>query len=98
MSADNWTQCPKCTKAQRDAAATRDRQLQEAYGKVSAAEYLKMATAPLPTVTSKDMRTDTFREDYEIGVYEGVFEIDYGGECQKCGFKVVFNHKRSVFE
>lgn len=96
MSADNWTQCPQCSKAQRDAIEERNRQLQKAYGKVSADEYLTLATAPLPAVSTG--RTNVFREDYEIGVRGDTLEIGYAGECQTCGFTVTFRLSKSVFE
>lgn len=33
----------------------------------------------------------TFREDYEIGVNEGVFELDYRGVCNVCDYR--YAHK-----
>jgi hypothetical protein len=39
-----------------------------------------------------------FREDYEIGILDGEFEVIYRGSCGTyrepgCGFKFEFNHK-----
>ena len=34
-----------------------------------------------------------FREDYDIGMYEGNFEIEYHGQCSECGFTKTFEHK-----
>ena len=56
MSANNWTNCPSCERA------------------------------------------DTFREDYEIGVWEGDFEISYSGVCLECGFILTFKYKKDAIE
>ena len=37
-----------------------------------------------------------FREDYEIGVYDGKFKIYYRGRCECCGFCKSFNHTEPV--
>jgi hypothetical protein len=43
-------------------------------------------------------RDYTFREDYEIGLFNDELFISYTGECQDCGFRVTFKHTKSVFE
>ena len=55
MSADNWTDCPKCLEGE-----------------------------------------NKFREDWEIGLYNGSFDIDYRGQCQQCKFKIEFKHSEEV--
>ncbi len=39
---------------------------------------------------------ETLREDFEVGIYDGVFEILYTGVCQTCGFSHTFRHKEKV--
>lgn len=38
----------------------------------------------------------SFREDYEVGIWEGALHIDYGGHCQECGEHVTFKHEKPV--
>lgn len=38
-------------------------------------------------------RPDVFREDYDIGMCRGEFEVSYRGECGKCGFVYKFSTK-----
>lgn len=92
MSADAWIVCPKC-KA--DAESTHSKILKsvyEAYGKVSAEEYLKrvQSTAKRPELH------ETLREDYEIGIYNGEFSVNYNGSCKTCGFSFSFKHKQKI--
>lgn len=37
-----------------------------------------------------------FREDWEIILDDGVFEIWYYGSCQSCKFKHEFQHKENL--
>lgn len=41
---------------------------------------------------------DTWREDYEVGVYEGEFAIRYSGKCRQCGVGILFETRREVAE
>ena len=36
---------------------------------------------------------ENLREDYEIGIYNGVFEVDYRGYCRDCGF--TYTHQKT---
>jgi len=75
MSADNWTSCPRCKK-------TRDEERNKAYGNMSEQEYLALIKlTPL---------VPTFREDYEIGIRKGRFQINYHGRCSRCGLEKRF--------
>lgn len=111
MSADNWGICPGCI-------ATLDKQhtaaveaAEKAYGKVPAAEYLKLREA----ADKKPMLPEeSLREDYELGIYrtnEGtMFKISYSARCvfykdrerqsgglvDGCGFKFTFKHEEPV--
>lgn len=43
-------------------------------------------------------RADVFREDYDIGVWSGNFEIDYSGYCDKCDFTIRYRYKKDAIE
>ncbi len=34
-----------------------------------------------------------FREDWDIGFFDGKFSIEYRGECSACGYVKTFEHK-----
>lgn len=99
MSADNWRICPKCLAhaiEKRNAAIHKaTKAANEAYGKVSAVEFMKLDRVVKELELSTLPDAETFREDYNIGTYEdGRFTVDYCGECQErdCNFKVNFKH------
>jgi hypothetical protein len=79
MSADNWTECPQCSKKKIEL----NKRLDDLYGKISIDEYKKL----LDQSKSLDMITsDTLREDYEQGINEGIYEVHYEAHCSVCGF------------
>lgn len=92
MSADNWGVCPRCKKNFRGVKVDKKRETEAAYGKVSASEYLAMV-AELAN-TPNDEIEETLREDYEIYTDEdGLFVVEYNGECSVCDYHVVFKHR-----
>jgi hypothetical protein len=95
MSADNWTQCPKCFVSNREKADTAENLAALAYGRIPVEEYLKKRdeTASFrKAISSDDEFTSTLREDYEIGIYSGSFHVNYRAGCSTCGFS--FEYKR----
>jgi len=46
----------------------------------------------------KEMRVPiiTLREDYEIGIFQGEFSVEYCGQCSECGFKFEFKHSEKI--
>ena len=38
----------------------------------------------------------SFREDYEIGIWNGTFNISYSGKCVDCGFEHRFTHSENL--
>lgn len=42
------------------------------------------------------LETSTLREDYEIGIWAGQFEITYHGHCKECDYDKKFKHKESA--
>ena len=90
MSADNWTTCPKCQIEVEAKTWKRVKKANEAYGKVDAAEYLRLlnhANEPIPEELS-------LREDYELGMgADGIFSVGYSCSCRQCGFSFTFKHE-----
>ena len=43
-------------------------------------------------------RADVFREDYEIGVWDGDFQVHYTGCCQECNFAIRYNYQKNAIE
>jgi hypothetical protein len=92
MSANNWTECPRCRARVRQEIADRKRRAAEAYGTIPADEWKALDDAarliPQPT--------KTFREDWEIGVEGETLVVSYSGGCTECGLGVTFNHKQPI--
>jgi len=88
MSADNWTNCPKCVRKAVNDFDKLEQKFSKAYGVVTEEEYGRLSekvAAGVPRVEQ------TLREDYDVGIFEGVFRFTYCASCTKCGFK--FKHK-----
>lgn len=96
MSADNWTQCPKCFQRHRLDRKEKLAAAKELYGKVPADEY---AVALESSRTIPVNPEPTLQEDYELGTEaEGGFAVRYGGHCEKCGFTFKFNHSEDALK
>ena len=89
MSADNWTFCPQCRAKEAEAIKERRRAADEAYGKVSPAEWRALDEAARLIPEPRE----TLREDWDIGIHEGKFSVDYGAGCAECGFRFTFTHE-----
>lgn len=99
MSADNWTQCPRCLVTNKAKADELDKIASEAYGKVSAEKFDQLrqdAFSFRKAITLDGNFTETLREDYEIGIQNGEFSVGYYAECETCGFKFEFKHEEKV--
>lgn len=101
MSADNWAICPRCILGKQDEKEAQRVAAEEAYGKVSAAEYMSMHEEADKPINSEACRT--FREDYEIGLSEnmdGTFDpvviVSYSGHCAECGLSIDFRDDRTL--
>lgn len=88
MSADNWTYCPKCKAKDEARKASQLNEAEEAYGKVTAAEYADMIAAAREVIDLEE----TLREDYQIGIHNGQFEVGYRCSCGVCGFCWSYKH------
>lgn len=93
MSADNWRECPYCVEAAKDAWGEEVAKVAEAYGKVSAEEFLAMREAidagppPVP---------ESFREDYGFWVDGFVVKASYSGHCKDCGAGCDFDAEHPI--
>lgn len=84
MSADNWGACPSCEDKNQKIWERWKKEAAEAYGHVPVERYLEMRK---DAGTGPGWDKETFREDYEIGLYkDGMFHVSYRGGCSVCGF------------
>jgi len=89
MSADNWAKCPQCAEL----SLKRKKEIKQLYGKIPEIEYSELLRKQ-KEIEEKD--ECTLREDYEIGIFEGIFEVSYSGHCSKCGFEKQFSHNETI--
>lgn len=90
MSANNWTKCPKCMPLR---LKERDK-IHQLYGKIPEQEYSELLHKQQRMTESED--ENTLREDYQIGISDGMFTISYLGHCSRCGFDKQFCYKESI--
>jgi hypothetical protein len=89
MGADNWTQCPRCYTTNRAKADELDEGVRTAYGKVTESEFNHLRDSAFSfrkSIGSDHNFSETLREDYEIGIHNGEFSVDYRAHCNVCGF------------
>ena len=99
MSADNWTQCPRCYEKNMKRANELDKIAAESYGKVSVDKFDELRNEAFSfrkAITSDENIAETLREDYSIGIQDGEFSVGYCGRCDTCGFKFEYKHKEEV--
>lgn len=96
MSADNWTRCPRCDDRRDKEVAKKLADAKAAYGTVASDEWLQMMNAAQGPQINVDVTT--FREDYSIGLHDGVLEISYTGHCKACGLKTEFKADKLIWE
>ena len=88
MSANNWTTCPECKKSAQHTKGELGKRLPMAYGGVTQDEYRKLLTE----FETPILLGDTLREDYELGIRDGEFYVNYSAHCNECGFSFEFKH------
>ncbi len=99
MSANNWVVCANCIARDKKFRDERLRAANAAYGKVPLEEYERLRAQALTSVPESNPYDDgTLREDYEIGVRDGVFRVSYRCSCEHCGFGYKFKHEERVVE
>jgi len=92
VSADNWTICPKCKKVNDKAVEDALNLPGKIYGKVPLEEY----TAALSAAKSLPKLSETLREDFEVGIYNGKFSVSYGARCTDCDFTFKHSHEEEL--
>ena len=94
MSADNWTQCPRCLKRRAMEVENKETEVGAAYGNVTVERFDQMR-AELESLKTDEV-DNTFREDYEIGVFDGEFFVQYKGACGTCNLRHEFKYEQDV--
>lgn len=94
MSADNWTTCPRCSINKDTAAAKAQAKADAKYGKVPAQEFMELL-AQAEALKEAEM-TQTMREDYDIGIGDGEFEVNFRASCSTCGLRYEYKHAEQV--
>lgn len=105
MSADNWTICPRCEEKRLE-TYKRALEESSIRLKKKIEDLAKETNLPVPLnpeeykirlteiikaeETVQPEAEDTLREDFDIGIYEGHFSIEYEAKCTKCGFEFSF--------
>lgn len=84
MSADNWSKCPNCSEIKQNKIDKLDKKITNSYGKIDEEKYV--ALQKTLTVLLIYQVEETLREDYEIGMNDGVFYAIYDCSCSKCGW------------
>ena len=94
MSADNWAICPRCVATKERDLAAAQAAIDAAYGKVPVAEFDAMRQE-LDAKRTEEIKP-TFREDYEIGVYDDEFFVSYKGRCTVCDLEHRFERSETL--
>jgi len=100
MSADNWTICPRCEekrletykKVLEEGTERLKKKIKDLTKKVKDPEEYRIQLTEIMEAegVAQPEAEDTLRENFDIGIYEGHFFIEYEAECTKCGFKFSF--------
>ena len=89
MSADNWTECPRCLEREVKRKDELKLKAESEYGKLPKAEYLELLKRSEEQLNTRQ----TLREDYEFWTdQDGEFSAKYSCRCDVCGFKHEFKH------
>jgi len=92
MIADNWAICPQCQIIAVQRQAEEEQELAAAYGQVSSEEYLRLFEAS----RIKLVPQETLRESWDIGIWEGKFDVSYCATCLECGLTHKFEHAETI--
>lgn len=93
MSADRWTQCPKCVDTIQVAHIKAKEALKNMYGTMPADEFVEK----MNKLEQDPGVEQNFREDWEIGVFGNGLTIRYYGQCRDCGFTVEIDEDRTIY-
>jgi hypothetical protein len=67
-----------------------EKEISENYRKISELEYSRLKS------TLKRVTKNTLREDYEIGIHKGEFEVSYYGSCSHCNFNYSYSYSEKI--
>lgn len=96
MSADSWTTCPACEEAGRNDVskyARAKKELDELYGKIPADDYAERLRR-LSSLPTREEEEETLREDFQIGIFNGEFTVEYGAHCTVCGWSFEYDNNK----
>lgn len=97
MGADNWAQCPKCKKIEETKIKNLELELEKSYGMIPLGNFnIKQQEIIEIKQKAEKKLTTTLREDYEIGIWNGIFEIIYTSSCNVCGFQYKFKSSEQL--
>ena len=97
MSADNWTQCPRCTFRGNQRLEARAAEVKALYGTVSVQDFDEARKALESERTKFGSRPANFREDYEFyGAKDGTVTVSYSGGCEDCGLSLHLHEEHPI--
>jgi rubredoxin len=88
MSANNWAICPQCEQRKKKL----EEEVKGLYGQIPAEDYLRK----VEELKTQKKDQYTLREDYEIGIYQGRFNVNYRGSCEVCGFTYNYEYRDKI--
>lgn len=95
MSADGYSQCPRCLRRHKEEVDRLTQQLAEAYGKMGHDEYEALAGKLSEAQDSTPM--DNMRENWEFyGVATGTLHVDYSAVCRICSLEVNYQDTKVI--
>lgn len=93
MSADNWAVCPRCRRAKQADIDKRQAAIHAMYGEVPVEDFDEARRQ----FEAEDWSVpETFREDWEIGLTDGVFFVSYRGRCSDCNLRYEFKTDHTI--
>lgn len=89
MSANAYSDCPRCKYRAGQEVAKRTANLNAGYGKLLIDEFHRERAA----IAEIRAPEDTFREEWEFyGIGDGVVTVRYSGNCTSCHLSVDFEN------
>ena len=110
MSADNWTNCPRCTNRIALARETKLNEINALYGKIPADEFVRLLTEAEKMPAEQGEEDATLREDYELFISKTdrlhsrkkekpvklIFYVSYSAYCTECEWSFKFKHEEEI--
>lgn len=95
MSADRWSECPRCKYLYDESVKEKINEIKSLYGKIPEEEYLqKYRDAKISLLKEFDT---SMRQDYEFyGAENGVLNIRFSASCNECGFSWSYKHEEKI--